>query len=181
MPVNKRCYCGSNKNFTDCCQPFINKKALPQTPEQLMRSRFSAYAIGNAQYIYDTYASSSQLAQSVEDISDWGDSCTWLALQIHSINQGNVAKNEVCEQFVEFSAFYITDNILYELRENSRFILEQDQNNKNAEKTWCYIDGDIIEHGELSIIKRKDTCPCNNYPTTWVVNKAKKFKQCCGK
>lgn len=186
------CFCGSNYDFSSCCQPYINKEVQVQTAEQLMRSRFSAYAIGNAQYIYDTYAESSQAAQSVKDIDDWSNSCVWIALKIHPITD---SLNKASEQFVEFSAFYITDNTLCELREKSRFILEESMSptiTENAEvkdefplnitlKQWRYIDGDIITHSELATIKRNELCPCNNYPTTWQMKKNKKFKHCCGK
>tara|TARA_R110001592_G_scaffold1212_2_gene7145 strand:- start:6176 stop:6784 length:609 start_codon:yes stop_codon:yes gene_type:complete len=197
MSINNKCFCGSNNNYSYCCQPYINNKqtqqAFPQTPEQLMRSRFSAYASGNSQYIYDTYAKSSQASQSVEDINDWSKACVWIALEIHSTNNGDNTLNDSPEQFVEFSAFYITEDTLFELRENSRFVLEgsmkdnaENNTENNAEANsqnfqWRYIDGDIIKHCQLATIKRKELCPCNNYPTTWLIKKGKKFKQCCGK
>ena len=190
--VKQPCFCGSNINFSSCCLPYINKEVPAQTSEQLMRSRFSAYAFGNSQYIYDTYAKSSQTAQSVKDIDDWSKSCVWIALKIHP-TAGKL--NKVTEQFVEFSAFYITDNTLYELREKSRFILEENITTSISAsieikecsdfnrqlKQWRYIDGDIIAHSELANIKRNELCPCNNYPTTWQLKKGKKFKHCCGK
>jgi len=189
MLKNNPCFCGSSNLFYQCCAPFIThqniKQTFPQTPEQLMRSRFSAYVVGNSQYIYDTYAQCSQVSQSVEEINDWGKACKWIALAIHSKNETNIAKNKAVEQFVEFSAFYITEGVLYELRECSRFILEAysvidaDEDSDNLQ--WRYIDGDITKHDEISIIKRKDLCPCNHYPTAWSQKKGKKFKQCCGK
>ena len=195
MLINNRCFCGSNKNFSSCCQLYINhndkQHLFPQTPEQLMRSRFSAYASGDSQYIYDTYAKSSQASQSVEEINDWSNACVWIALQIHSKNNTDITNNKSPEQFVEFSAFYITDNTLCELRENSRFVLEKpvldsiilevNTEDKKQSLQWRYIDGDIIKHCELSEIKRKELCPCNNYPSAWSMKKGKKFKQCCGK
>ena len=192
------CFCGSNRDFSSCCQPYINKEAPVQTAEQLMRSRFSAYALGDAQYIYDTYAKSSRAAQSVKDIDDWSQSCLWIALKIYPSANSVSNLNKATEQFVEFSAFYITDNTLCELREKSRFILEESTivhttANTTANtvtmnstldvplKQWRYIDGDIIAHSELANIKRNELCPCNNYPTTWKTKKGKKFKHCCGK
>jgi SEC-C motif-containing protein len=178
------CFCGSNVDFSSCCQPFINEEQQVQTAEQLMRSRFSAYAIGNAQYIYDTYAKSSQTSQSVNDIEDWSKSCIWVALTIYpTIDE----VTNSTEAFVEFSAFYITQNTLCELREKSRFILEDATTEQldsalNAPlKQWRYIDGDIIAHNELSTIKRNSLCPCNQYSSSWQIKKGKKFKHCCGK
>jgi len=183
MSSDIACYCGSRLLFKQCCQPYITYKKQVQTPEQLMRSRFSAYAVGNSQYIFDTYAKSSQASQSVKEINDWSIACTWIALQIDSINNNETTVTNSSEQFVEFSAFYITDDTLYELRENSRFVLETImlEGKTKKESQWRYIDGEIIEHCELTKIKRKDLCPCNNYPTAWSMKKGKKFKQCCGK
>jgi len=188
------CPCGSTLSFDACCQLFITQIQKPTTAEQLMRSRFSAYALGNAQYIYDTYAKSSQAAQSVVDIDDWSKSCVWIALIIHPLAN---SVNNTTEDFVEFSAFYITNNTLCELREKSRFIFEatsipekniianaevKGKSTLNSQvKQWRYIDGDIIAHSEITSIKRNELCPCNHYPTAWQINKAKKYKHCCGK
>lgn len=157
------CPCGSTFLFNACCQLFITYEKVPATPEQLMRSRFSAYATKNAAYILETYSAAQQNKQSLVDIQTWADECAWIALVIH----------ETTENTVEFSAYYVVDNTLCELREKSNFTLEQGK--------WRYIDGDISVNKELAHIKRNELCPCNNYPSAWAVKKAKKFKHCCGK
>ncbi|MCW8832412.1 MAG: YchJ family metal-binding protein, partial [Colwellia sp.] len=78
------CFCGTNLTFEQCCQPLIHARKYAQTPEQLMRSRFSAYATNAYQYIFDTYAKPSQAELSVEDIQDSGKGSHWFALIIHS-------------------------------------------------------------------------------------------------
>jgi SEC-C motif-containing protein len=190
MFIKNKCFCGTNKTFLTCCHQFIDEqqiqRLLPKTPEQLMRSRFSAYATNNSQYIYDTYAKSSQALQSLQEIDDWSKSCKWIALQIHSSTHVENLSERSQEQFVEFSAFYITDDTLWELREHSRFVLEKPSATKmeidnNHLYQWRYIDGDIITNCEIIHLKRKDLCPCNNYSTAWSGKKGKKFKQCCGK
>ncbi|MCH9631517.1 MAG: hypothetical protein S4CHLAM37_15400 [Chlamydiia bacterium] len=47
------CPCHSNQPYETCCKKF-HKKILPTTPVELMRSRYSAYALNNANYIIDT-------------------------------------------------------------------------------------------------------------------------------
>ncbi|MCB1119317.1 MAG: zinc chelation protein SecC [Chlamydiia bacterium] len=49
----KHCPCHSNKLYKACCQPF-HEGALPQTALQLMRSRYSAYALNLPDYILAT-------------------------------------------------------------------------------------------------------------------------------
>ena len=161
------CPCGSSLPFNACCQPFITtsltQKNYPTTPEQLMRSRFSAYAIKDGQYIFDTYGAAQRLNLSISDIQTWADECIWIALTIHSTTVNSV----------DFSAYYVVDNTLCELREHSNFRLEQG--------LWRYIDGDISVNQEITHLKRNDECPCNNYVTAWSTKKNKKFKHCCGK
>ncbi|MBU2871266.1 YchJ family metal-binding protein [Colwellia sp. E2M01] len=164
------CPCGSTLLFSQCCQPFItnnDEQKLPSSPEQLMRSRFSAYAIKNGQYIFDTYGKAQQVNLTVSDIQSWADECIWVALVIH-----NTLSNDTINT-VEFSAYYIVDNTLCELREVSNFAVEQDK--------WRYIDGDININREISKVKRNELCPCNHYPTAWSAKKEKKFKHCCGR
>lgn len=184
MSLNQKCFCGSDQQYSYCCLPFIRKEIQPKTAEQLMRSRFSAYVVANGQYIFDTYAKSSQAAQSVQEINDWSESCKWIALQIHAAS--DITITDSVEQFVEFSAFYITDDTLCELRENSRFVLESavvvtGTESEKHEQQWRYIDGDIIKHDELTKVKRKELCPCNSFSTAWTIKKGKKYKQCCGR
>ena len=47
-----QCSCGLAIPFKDCCGKFIYGSALPTTPEELMRSRYSAYVMKNAKYIF---------------------------------------------------------------------------------------------------------------------------------
>ncbi len=49
-----KCLCHSNKQFNDCCEPYLLGIKSPQTPEPLMRSRYSAYALNKPDYIICT-------------------------------------------------------------------------------------------------------------------------------
>jgi SEC-C motif-containing protein len=40
------CVCDSQKPYAHCCQPFLSGCKQTKTPVQLMRSRFSAFALG---------------------------------------------------------------------------------------------------------------------------------------
>ena len=48
------CSCGSGKDYTECCGPYIEGEASPSTPESLMRSRYTAYTQNNLDYIEKT-------------------------------------------------------------------------------------------------------------------------------
>lgn len=47
------CPCKSGKTYEACCQKY-HQGALPENALKLMRSRYSAYALGLADYIIDT-------------------------------------------------------------------------------------------------------------------------------
>lgn len=47
------CPCHSKKPYASCCAPYHRSRNAP-TPLALMRSRYSAYALGNAEYIIAT-------------------------------------------------------------------------------------------------------------------------------
>jgi SEC-C motif domain protein len=48
-----KCPCHSQKPYSECCAPYHRSLNAP-TPLALMRSRYSAYALGNAEYIIKT-------------------------------------------------------------------------------------------------------------------------------
>lgn len=52
--MTEPCPCGSEVDLDHCCGRFLPSRggaALPETPEQLMRSRYSAFALGDAEYL----------------------------------------------------------------------------------------------------------------------------------
>ena len=50
----KACPCTSGLPYTTCCSPFHRGEREPSPPEALMRSRFAAYARGEAEYLWRT-------------------------------------------------------------------------------------------------------------------------------
>ncbi|WP_448548631.1 YchJ family protein [Thalassotalea fusca] len=159
------CFCCSNLPFNQCCQPIIEQQTLAQTPLQLMRSRFSAYASGNAEYILNTYALEKRKQHTLTEISEWSNECKWLKLIIHqSSNVAIEAFESADNSTVTFTAIYRQGNHYFQMKELSRFVVEKHQ--------WVYLDGDILIHDELVVPKRNDQCLCGS---------KQKFKKCCGK
>jgi SEC-C motif-containing protein len=148
------CYCSNTLPFETCCAVFISKQQSPQSAEQLMRSRFSAYATKNAQYIKETYAKSEQANHSLEDIAAFASFATFVKLEIIE------TRSEPEFDYVEFKAHYLADGKHCQIHEVSRFIKE--------EGTWKYLDGDLFDVPEVKL-SRNDPCPCDS---------GKKFKKC---
>ena len=121
------CHCGNQIQFENCCQPFINKVLKPVTAEQLMRSRYSAYVIANADYLVDTTHLSTRKFHEKSDILNWAKSNKWQKLEVLESN----------ENFVTFKAYYLNENSNPQVHyEKSRFIFENE--------TWFYADGEFF-------------------------------------
>jgi SEC-C motif-containing protein len=93
------CPCNSDKLFKSCCEPLLLGKMLAKTPAQLMRSRYSAYALGgHGAYLLETWLPSA--AAGLDSVSLSVRSIDWVRLSI-------VSKSQQGESgFVEFKAVY---------------------------------------------------------------------------
>lgn len=119
--VNNTCPCGSGVSYKHCCGLF-HGGAIPATPEQLMRSRYSAFALGMVDYLKQTWHPSTQPNLQLNDNPQW------IKLEIlESWQHGE-------KGFVHFRAFYKVGDELGMLAEKSDFVFE---NNR-----WYYVTGD---------------------------------------
>ncbi len=78
----QKCYCGSQQEFSNCCEPYLIKKAKPLFPEQLMRSRYTAYVVHNATYLLETTHPSERGNYTLQEILNWATENSWLKLEI---------------------------------------------------------------------------------------------------
>lgn len=53
MSATIACPCGRPRPYRTCCQP-IHRGAAARSPEELMRSRYSAYALGRVEHLIAT-------------------------------------------------------------------------------------------------------------------------------
>jgi SEC-C motif domain protein len=128
------CFCCSGKKFADCCQPFIEGKTKPQTAEELMRSRFSAYATVAVEYILRSTHSSTRKFHNAESIENWARSSVWQKLEIVSISKGDVKDKQGT---VEFKAYFLDENRQPQIHhEISNFAKELGK--------WFFVDGRIL-------------------------------------
>lgn len=125
MPAPSRCPCHPDRAYADCCGPCHDGAAAP-TAEALMRSRYSAYVLGNANYLRATWHASTR-----PDSLDLADAAAtrWLGLDVkrHAMTGEDTA-------VVEFVARYrIGGAPAVRLHELSRFVREGGR--------WYYVDG----------------------------------------
>lgn len=61
------CPCGAGRAFDECCGPFLSGAAVAPTPEALMRSRYTAYAVGDDAYVLATWDEATRPAVLFEE------------------------------------------------------------------------------------------------------------------
>jgi len=119
------CYCGNSIAFEDCCEPYIKGTTNAPTAERLMRSRYSAFAVGAADYLVNTTHISKRRLHNKKDILEWSLSNKWIKLEI-------LASSETT---VTFNAYYLDANLKAQVHyEHSTFKLENG--------IWFYVDGE---------------------------------------
>lgn len=97
------CPCSPQQLLSACCGRYHRGEKAP-TALLLMRSRYSAFALGLTDYIRDTTHPSQQAALDMEDIRHWSRSNHWLGLEIHA---AGTLRPRPPQEFVEFTARYL--------------------------------------------------------------------------
>lgn len=54
LKPSKSCPCSSGKPYRDCCRPLHQKARSADSAVELMRSRYSAFALGEIEYLVET-------------------------------------------------------------------------------------------------------------------------------
>ena len=164
------CPCCSRKEYQRCCEPLLLGKQLAQTPEQLMRSRYTAFTQRNIDYIFATMTGPALASTSREETQAFVDHVIWTGLEV--VNTSQISPLDQ-KGFVEFSAYYIEDNQAQVLSERSKFIKKSELDGKNEQ--WFYIGGKhkLISPEQAAKISnpgRNEPCFCGS---------GIKYKKCC--
>ncbi len=118
------CPCGSQLQFNDCCKLYISLAQTAPSAEALMRSRYTAYTLHDADYIYNTTAPRERRHHIKKDILAWAKGNTWLKLEILYAS----------ETIVEFKAYFLDNRLQAQVHhERSVFV--------KIENVWYFNDG----------------------------------------
>lgn len=147
------CPCGSGLQLGDCCLPLISGHSPAMSAQSLMRSRYTAYVLGNVDYLSASWHPTTRPQQF-----EPGANIEWLGLEVLACKAGLASD---VKGSVEFIARYQQQGRQGQAHENSRFVREQG--------VWLYLDGDLKT---ASVTGRNDPCTCGS---------GKKFKKCCGR
>ena len=110
------CPCGSGASYDDCCGPLLANRVQADSPEQLMRSRYTAFVRGNADHLFRTWHPRTR----PDDVTADPDT-RWTGLQVLAA-EGDT---------VEFVASWEGGST----HEVSRF--------ERRGGRWVYVDGDV--------------------------------------
>ncbi|MGN7186896.1 YchJ family protein [Microbacterium enclense] len=116
------CPCGDGA-FGACCGPILDGAAAP-TAERLMRSRYTAFVVGDAAHLVRSWHPRTRPDDVVAD-----DGTVWRGLVIEGAEEHGDAAT------VTFRASWRQHGVDGELRERSRFVRRGGR--------WVYVDGDV--------------------------------------
>ncbi|OBJ21826.1 YchJ family protein [Mycobacterium colombiense] len=122
--MNEPCPCGSDNSYRACCGPLHEGQSQARTAEELMRSRYSAFAYGDADYLFRTWHPRTRPADVTVD-----PGITWTGLQVIDTLAGGAADDS---GEVEFTARYESAGRAGSLHERSRF--------ERRAGRWFYLD-----------------------------------------
>lgn len=128
MSTATPCPCAPARRYADCCGRWHAGPLHLQAPdaERLMRSRYSAYALGLADYLRATWHASTR----PDVIEPDPPGMKWLGLEVK-----RHVKTDDDHATVEFVARSKLGGRAHRLHETSRFVREDGR--------WFYVDGDL--------------------------------------
>lgn len=122
-PDPARCPCLSGLPYGECCGPLHHGDAAASTAEQLMRSRYSAFAVADAGYLTATWHPSTRPA-----LLELDPDLHWYRLDIIAVHGG---EERDTAGVVEFEAYYRSPGGAGTQSETSRFVRES--------RRWYYL------------------------------------------
>jgi len=116
------CPCGTGLRYDVCCGRLHRGAAQAETPEELMRSRYAAYAVGALDHVFRTWHPRTRPASLDPD-----PGLEWTGLEVVDASGDEV----------EFVAHWRRGDQAGLLHERSRF--------EQRRGRWVYVDGDVRE------------------------------------
>jgi len=158
------CPCSSGLDYEKCCGPLHRGTRVARTAAELMRARYSAYALGELDFLVESTHPSNRKEIDRNAMRAWSRESTWNGLEILGTDGG--AEDDDLGH-VEFKVRYSRDAEEHEHHEIAEF--------RKHDGAWRFVDGK--PGGVKTFVRtepkvgRNDPCPCGS---------GKKYKKCCG-
>lgn len=117
LKPEQSCPCGGGR-YGSCCGPLHRQERMAQTAEQLMRSRYSAFALAEVEHLLRTQPSEEPLPQRRRSLEATCRQLRWRRLVLLATEAGGP---DDLEGTVTFEAHYSAGGQRGVLRERSRF------------------------------------------------------------
>lgn len=153
----------SEINYENCCKPFHDQVALPETAEQLMRSRYCAFYLHHVDYIIATTLPAQQAFLDKDALFRFATETDWQGLAI----QKHTAKLSKRHAQVEFIAYFDTPHGMQTHHELSTFVKARNRADAQNLQQWYFLDPTLGLK-----LPQKQPCICGS---------GEKFKRCCGR
>ncbi|GAA1949540.1 YchJ family protein [Microbacterium deminutum] len=127
----QQCPCGSGERFDGCCAPLLRGDEAAPSAERLMRSRYTAFVVGDARYLRETWHPGTR-----PEALDLDPSLRWSGLEITDVEAGVDGDRRGA---VEFRAHWRDGDATGVLAERSRFVRQSGR--------WWYLDGAVSKTG----------------------------------
>jgi len=127
------CPCGSGDPYAACCAPLHHGEVAAPTAERLMRSRYSAFAVGDAEYLLSTWHPSTRPAELELD-----PHMEWRRLVIVDAVDGGEGDED---GVVEFRAYWRVLPTPQRPRDGG--VLHERSRFRRERGRWFYLDGDV--------------------------------------
>jgi len=128
------CPCNSGLVYGHCCERYHSSESKAPTAVALMRSRYSAYVLGEIEYLVATTLPASRGPNLKADYQETQKSIEWIGLEVLQTSQGGEG-DKIGK--VEFRATYLQAGQKSIHHEYSRF--------RRHAGNWCYMDGKITD------------------------------------
>ena len=126
-----------------------------------MRSRYTAYVRGDADYLQRTSGGEVLIRFDRADVLQSFASTEWLGLEIRKVEAGDISDSV---GHVSFTARFRQGGMTHALFERSEF--------RRVGGDWRYCSGEVdVTSAPATAVGRNDPCLCGS---------GKKFKKCCG-
>ncbi len=118
------CPCGKQMAYQNCCEKFHLGLSRAHTAEELMRSRYSAFAKKLSSYLMQTLHPEKVTPKTLVELNESFVDCLWLKLNI-TARTGGLPNVKIGT--VSFVADYKIGDKKFQMKENSLFIKINDE------------------------------------------------------
>jgi SEC-C motif-containing protein len=161
------CPCGSGRSAAECCLPVIRRERTAATAEELMRSRYTAFATGDVDWIMDSHHPDTVDEIDRDEVAQWSSNSEWLGLKIRDTAGGGP---DDAEGSVTFRARYKVQGQQIDHVETAHF--ERDGGEWRFHSVIEEDDRpELVPVAPKASVGRNDPCPCGS---------GLKYKKCHG-